>query len=85
MLYGFNASASKNLLVKDAIDIGIAIPSVVAFVITNLNSLVPMPTTTITTKLFRLVNFVYISELIHFGGCIPFTDSYEYHFGRVLG
>ena len=43
-----------------------------SFVITNLNSLVPMPTITITTKLFRLVNFVYISELIHFGGWLHF-------------
>ena len=38
---------SKNLLVKDAIDVAIAISSVVAFVVTNLNSLVPMLTTTI--------------------------------------
>ena len=46
-LYGFNESTSKNLLVKDAIDVAIAISSVVAFVVTNLNSLVPMLTTTI--------------------------------------
>ena len=43
-----------------------------SFVITNLNSLVPMPTITITTKLFRLVNFVYISEMIHFDGWLHF-------------
>ena len=30
-----------------------------------------MPTT-ITTKLFRLVNFVYISEMIHFDGWLHF-------------
>ena len=50
---------SKNLLVKDAIDVhvAIAILSFVAFVVTNLNSLVPMQTTTITTKTVQISEF----------------------------
>ena len=48
---------SKNLLVKDAIDVAIAISSVVAFVVTNLNSLVPVQTTTITTKTVQISEF----------------------------
>ena len=42
---------------KDAIDVAIAILSVVAFVVTNLNSLVPMQTTTITTKTVQISEF----------------------------